>query len=245
MDDLAELADRGKSAYACFVNVHMLVEASRNPDFLEVVNASDINCPDGLPVARSVGWFHGLRQQQIAGPDTLPQLMRIAKDTGKRVFVLGGTDAVLESFERRASEEYGQGVVVGTYSPPFRNLTTEEDDDLVRRINDTEADMIFVALGCPKQERWMHAHKGRVNGLMLGLGYAIPVYAGVESRAPRWMIERGLEWVFRLSTDPRRLFKRYLQTNSAFLLYLFRSRPWRRIRLDPGETVTMAVRHRW
>jgi len=244
IEELARLSDCRGSAYVCFVNVHMIVEAKRNPAFLEVVNGADINCPDGLPIARSVGWFHALRQTQIAGPDTLPQLMRIARQTGKRIFVLGGTWGVLDAFEKRAVEEYGEGVVVGSYSPPFRNLTSEEDEDLVQRINATQADMIFVALGCPKQERWMHAHKGRVNGCMFGLGYAIPVYSGLASRAPRWMIEKGLEWLFRLSTDPRRLFKRYLQTNSAFALLVLRAKPWRKIKLDPGETVTMAVRHR-
>ena len=245
IEELARLSDRNGSAYVCFVNVHMVVEAKGNPAFLEVVNGDDINCPDGLPIAHSVGWFHGLRQAQIAGPDTLPQLMRIARHTGKRIFVLGGTWGVLAAFEKRALEDYGEGVVVGSYSPPFRNLTPEEDEELVQRINATHADMIFVALGCPKQERWMHAHRGRVNGCMFGLGYAIPVYSGMASRAPRWMIEKGLEWLFRLSTDPRRLFKRYLQTNSAFALYVLRAKLWRKIKLDPGETVMMTVRQRW
>lgn len=222
LDQMEKLSDRHNSAYVCFVNVHMVMEAQRDAAFNEVVNNSDMNCPDGLPIAKSIGWFYAIRQRQVAGPDTLPLLMQAAQRTGKRIFILGSTQNVLDAFEARAADQFGPDLICGTYSPPFRKLTEEEDNELVERINSTGADMIFVALGCPKQENWMSQHRGRVNGCMFGLGYAIPVYAGIASRAPRWMIERGLEWLFRLSSDPRRLFSRYTKTNSAFLLSILR-----------------------
>lgn len=230
LEAMEELSDRGGSAYVNFVNVHMVMEARRDPAFAEVVNGADLNCPDGLPIAKSIGWFYAVRQRQVAGPDTLPLLLLLAQRTNKKVFVLGSTSEVLKSFELRAIDQFGPDLLCGTYSPPFRNLTPEEDQELVDRINASKADMIFVALGCPKQEKWMAAHKGRVNGCMFGLGYAIPVYAGRASRAPRWMVERGLEWLFRLSSDPRRLFMRYAKTNSAFLISVLRELSQRRTR---------------
>jgi len=229
------LSDHRTSAYVCFVNVHMLMEAQQNHEFREIVNAADVACPDGLPVAQSVAWIYAMRQRQIAGPDTLPELMNLANLTGKKIFVLGSTPDVLNAFKKRADADYGDELVVGVASPPFRNLTPEEDQALVDQINASKADMIFVALGCPKQEKWMQAHRGRVNGCMFGLGYAIPVYAGIESRAPRWMIERGLEWAFRLSSSPRRLLGRYVRTNSAFLLQIMRTSFWHRVELDRGD----------
>jgi len=233
LQEMERLSDHRCSAYVCFVNVHMVMEAERDVDFRQVVNGADLNCPDGLPIAKSIGWFHAIRQRQVAGPDTLPLLLQMAQRTGKKIFVLGSTPEVLEAFQANADDAFGEGVVVGTYSPPFRMLTEEEDADLIQRINSTSADLVFVALGCPKQEKWMAAHKGRVNGCMFGLGYAIPVYAGCASRAPRWMIERGLEWLFRLSSDPRRLFVRYAKTNSAFLLSVLRELSQRRNHRKP------------
>lgn len=217
LQEMVRLSDHvAQSAYICFMNVHMLIEANKNLDFRRIVNGADVICPDGLPVAMSVGWFYAIHQEQIAGPDTLPLLLDAASNTNKKVFILGSTESVVNKFRERASEEFPNADICGHACPPFRPLTAQEDEDLVELINRSGADMIFVALGCPKQERWMAAHRDRVKGCMFGLGYAIPVYAGVESRAPRWMIDHGMEWVFRLSTDPRRLFKRYVQTNSFF-----------------------------
>ncbi|MEN9306932.1 MAG: hypothetical protein RL173_864 [Fibrobacterota bacterium] len=237
LESMERLSQHSNSAYVNFVNVHMVMEARRDPKFAEIVNRADLNCPDGLPIAKSIGWFYAIRQRQVAGPDTLPLLLLIAHQTRKKVFVLGSTPEVLRAFELRAIDQFGPEILCGTYSPPFRELTQEEDDALVDRINSSKADMIFVALGCPKQERWMAAHKGRVQGCMFGLGYAIPVYAGRASRAPRWMIERGLEWLFRLSSDPRRLFVRYAKTNSAFLISVFRELSQRKNRRPPRTAI--------
>lgn len=227
------------SAYVCFVNVHMLVEANRNDEFRTIVNNADITCPDGRPVAQSIGWFYAMRQSQMAGPDTLPKLLAEAGRRRKRIFLLGSTVDVLERFVEKAALQHPDAVICGYDSPPFRPLTQEEDDALVAKINDSGADMVFVALGCPKQERWMAAHRGRVRGCMYGLGYAIPVFAGMESRAPRWMIDLGLEWSFRLLSDPRRLFSRYVETNSIFMRRIvikWLVTRWERAFLPKGRT---------
>jgi len=238
MAELLHLSDHAmSSAYVCFVNVHMVVEAHRNDEFCAIVNNADVACPDGAPVAKSIGWFFGLKQQHMAGPDTLPMLVEAAGRYRKRIFLLGSTEDVLESFVEQAAIRFPNAVICGYESPPFRALTQEEDEALIQKINDSHADMIFVALGCPKQEKWMAAHKGKVKGCMFGLGYAIPVFAGMASRAPRWMIDHGLEWSFRLFSDPKRLFKRYVDTNSVFVrrvLIKWLASRWERVFL-PGR----------
>jgi len=241
LDELLRLSDhRHHSAYVCFVNVHMVVEAHRNDEFCAIVNNADVACPDGAPVARSIGWFYGLNQQHMAGPDTLPLLVEAAGRQRKRIFLLGSTEDVLESFVEQAAIRFPDTVICGYESPPFRALTPEEDEALIKKINDAHADMIFVALGCPKQEKWMAAHKGKVNGCMFGLGYAIPVFAGMASRAPRWMIDHGLEWSFRLFSDPKRLFKRYVDTNSVFVrrvLIKWLASRWERVFLPARKNI--------
>jgi N-acetylglucosaminyldiphosphoundecaprenol N-acetyl-beta-D-mannosaminyltransferase len=216
--EMVRLSDHtSQSAYVCFVNVHMIVEANQDQEFRTIVNNADVTCPDGRPVAKSIEWFYAIKQPQMAGPDTLPLLLIEAGKLRKRIFVLGSTEDVLERFVEVAALKFPDTVICGYDSPPFRALTQEEDEALIRKINDSGADMIFVALGCPKQERWMASHRGKVQGCMFGLGYAIPVFAGVAHRAPRWMIDIGLEWSFRLFSNPRRLLRRYVETNSIFM----------------------------
>lgn len=228
INEMVNLSDhRSQHSYVCFMNVHMLVEANRNKEFLEIINGANMVCPDGLPIAKSIGWFYAIKQEQIAGPDTLPNLLKAASNLNKRVFILGSTENVIKKFHLRMTREYPGATLAGFKCPPFRILTEEEDELLVENINSSNADMIFVALGCPKQEKWMASHRDRVNGCMFGLGYAIPVFAGVENRAPRWMIDHGLEWLFRLSSDPRRLFIRYISTNLIFFKLFTKSR-WKK-----------------
>lgn len=215
---MVDLSDhKNQSAYVCFMNVHMLMESERNPDFLKIVNHADMCCPDGVPVAKSIRWLHGLKQKHMPGPDVLPLLMKEAERRGKRVFVIGGNEVIKQGFVKRMREEYPELALAGYECPPFSKESPSVDHHLVEKINQSRADMIFVALGCPKQERWMHQHRGLVQGCMFGLGYALPVFANVETRAPRWMIENGFEWLYRLFRQPKRLLWRYAQTNSLFI----------------------------
>jgi N-acetylglucosaminyldiphosphoundecaprenol N-acetyl-beta-D-mannosaminyltransferase len=156
--------------------------------------------------------------------DLLPDLLSLAAQHKMPVFFYGGTQAVLEVTGDHISKFYPDIPFTGIYSPPFRELTPDEEQDIIRIINASGAKIVFVALGCPKQEKWMAAMKDRINSVMIGIGAALPVLAGVQKRAPRWMQKSGLEWLYRLSQEPKRLFKRYLVTNTTYLYILIKTK---------------------
>ncbi|UOQ50793.1 WecB/TagA/CpsF family glycosyltransferase [Hymenobacter cellulosivorans] len=210
------------SAYVCCANVHMVVEAHQYPDFRRILDEAAIVTPDGSPVAAAVGWFHNQPQARIAGMDLLPMLLEEAARRGQSVYFYGTTDEVLAAMVARARRELPNLKIAGTHSPPFRPLTPEEDAAEVAAINAADPDLLFVALGCPRQERWMAAHQGQIRSCMLGVGQAFPVYAGLEPRLPAWARRLWLEWAYRLYLEPKRLWKRYLHTNTKFLLLLGR-----------------------
>lgn len=223
VDRIAALARDRISSYVCVANVHMVVEAILDKSFAAVVNGADLVTPDGMPLCKAVSLLYNTKQERVAGMDLLPDLLAMANANGLSVFLFGSTDTVLETIKKRATLECPHLKIVGNYSPPFRPPTAQETLDEVVRINDTGANIVLVALGCPKQERWMASNKGRINAVMVGVGGAFPVYAGMQRRAPKLMQRLALEWVFRLCQEPRRLFKRYAFTNSLFLLHLGRA----------------------
>jgi N-acetylglucosaminyldiphosphoundecaprenol N-acetyl-beta-D-mannosaminyltransferase len=159
-------------------------------------------------------------QQRISGPDLMWRCCGRAAAEGVPVFLYGGTAQVLRRLSARLAREFPRMKVAGCYAPPFRELTPDEDDMVVRAINESGAGIVLVALGCPRQEAWIAGHRGRINAVMIGVGAAFNFYAGTMVRAPRWMRETGLEWLHRLATEPRRLWRRYLVTNTLFLAYL-------------------------
>lgn len=201
----------------CVANVHMLVEAHGNADFAKILREADMVTPDGTPLVWMLRALGGRRQERVAGMDMLPILCRLAAERQIGIYFLGSTPEVLERMRARLGREFPRLIIAGMESPPFRPLTSEEDDELVLRIQTSGASLILVSLGCPKQERWMHAHRDRISGVMVGLGAAFPVYAELKTMAPAWMRSSGLEWIYRLVQEPRRLFKRYLTTNLAFV----------------------------
>ncbi|SHJ59832.1 N-acetylglucosaminyldiphosphoundecaprenol N-acetyl-beta-D-mannosaminyltransferase [Hymenobacter daecheongensis DSM 21074] len=205
------------SAYVCCANVHMLVEAHQHPEFRRILDEASLVVPDGSPVAAAVGLFHGQRQSRVAGMDLLPALLAEAASREQSVYFYGTTEPVLAAMVARARREHPGLRVVGAYSPPFRPLTAEEDAAETAAINAADPDLLFVALGCPRQERWMAEHQGRIRSCMLGVGQAFPVYAGLEPRLPRWARQLWLEWAYRLWLEPRRLWRRYLHTNTKFV----------------------------
>jgi N-acetylglucosaminyldiphosphoundecaprenol N-acetyl-beta-D-mannosaminyltransferase len=218
-DLIAAFADLGaehRSSYVCCVNAHMTVEA-RDPAFAAVVNGADFATADGMPVLKALNLFHKAGQERVAGNDILPALFNEAERRGLRVFLYGGREDVQQKIVERAARENPGLVFAGTYAPPFAPI---ERMDLVgdaERINASGAHIIMVSLGCPKQERWMAAMKGRVNGIMLGLGGAFLLQAGIDTRAPKWMRDLSLEWLYRLWLEPRRLWRRYFVTNTIFI----------------------------
>ena len=217
-----------KSSYTCVANVHMLVEAYRDKSFSDVVNAADIVTPDGVPLKWVLKILYGIKQERVAGMDMLPDLLKQAEQKRIPVFFYGGTEEMLEGINKSLPAQYPDLPIAGTFSPPFRKLTAEEDQQIVDRINNSGAKMVFVVLGCPKQEKWMSHMKGKVNAAMIGVGGALPVFIGMQKRAPRWMQKTGMEWFFRLCQEPRRLFKRYFITNTVFIFLL--SKEWLRIK---------------
>lgn len=212
-----DLGRAHRSSYVCCVNAHMTVEAHRDPGFAAVVNAADHATADGMPVLRALQLFHRMKQERVAGNDLMPALFHAAAKEGLAVYLYGGRQEVLDTIVARAARELPALRIAGTCSPPFRALTDAELQEHADRINASGAHIVMVSLGCPKQERWMAAMKGRVHGVMLGLGGAFLLYAGVDTRAPKWMRDLSLEWAFRLALEPGRLWKRYLVTNSIFL----------------------------
>ncbi|HEX7014797.1 MAG TPA: WecB/TagA/CpsF family glycosyltransferase [Cyclobacteriaceae bacterium] len=217
IDAIFALADGMLSSYVCFANVHMVVEAYKDPSFARVINQADLVTPDGKPLTVFLRLFRKVKQERVAGMDVIGDLLRECASRGKSVYFYGTTEEVLEAMRRRALLENPTLRIEGHYAPPFRPLTDDEKNEIIHRINSANPDLVFVALGCPKQERWMAENRGKINACMLGLGQAFQVYAGMVKRSPKWMQDYSLEWVYRLALEPKRLWRRYLVTNSHFL----------------------------
>lgn len=216
-DNLEEL----KGDYICVSNVHTTVMAYRDKAYRRVQNSAAMALPDGQPlsiVSRRRGFFEARR---VPGPDLMPAILDLSQETGYRHYFYGSTDATLTALRAALLRRYPKLQIAGMYSPPFRELTKEEDEEIVGRINDSGADFVWVALGAPKQEWWMYEHRHRVKAVMLGVGAAFDFTAGTVKRAPMWMQRLCLEWVFRILRDPKRMLPRYLNTNFAFLYYVY------------------------
>jgi N-acetylglucosaminyldiphosphoundecaprenol N-acetyl-beta-D-mannosaminyltransferase len=205
-------------SYVCFANVHMVVEAQKDPSFQRVLNGANIAAPDGKPVAIAMKFVNKRDQDRVCGMDMMPDLLREAEARGKSVYFYGDTEEVLSTIIAKASKEFPNLNIRGCYSPPFRELSAAESDEMIARIKAAAPDLVFVSLGCPKQEMWMAKYRDKLGACLLGVGQAFRVYAGVEKRLPVWMRNLCLEWLFRLCLEPSRLWKRYLVTNTYFLL---------------------------
>jgi N-acetylglucosaminyldiphosphoundecaprenol N-acetyl-beta-D-mannosaminyltransferase len=211
-----------QSRYVVFCNVHMIVTASRDEQFMACVNGADMVSPDGQPVAwmlRRLG-FRG--QDRISGPDLMEKLVQRCARDGIAIFLLGSTEATLEALVNNLLGRYRGLRISGSWSPPFRPMSAKENEAIINRINASGAGILFVGLGCPKQENWMAAHRSRVDAVMLGVGAAFDFHANAIPRAPAWMRRFGLEWLHRLASEPRRLWRRYLTTNALFIVGVVR-----------------------
>lgn len=208
-----------KSSYIVITNVHMVIEAYLDKKFQKVVNNADIATPDGAPIAKAIKYIYGIDQDRVAGMDLMPDLIKYCGESCKKIFLYGSTNDILEKIKSKAKKAY-PCLQIKSYSPPFRELNEDEKKEVIKMINDYHPDFVFVALGCPKQEKWMAEHKDKINSCMIGLGGAFEVYAEVKTRAPEWMQRHSLEWLYRLLQDPKRLWKRYLVTNTLFLILI-------------------------
>jgi len=200
----------------------MLVESYQDTNFGEIVNNADVVTADGKPLCITHKLLYGTSQDRIAGMFLMQDVIAYATKNGRSVFFYGGTEEMLRKTEEFCKEKYPRLKVGGLYSPPFRPLTEEEEDEIINRINQSGASYVMVALGCPKQERWMASMRGRVKACMIGIGGALPVMIGMKKKAPMWIQNNGLEWLFRLLQEPTRLFKRYWHTNRIFAFLLIK-----------------------
>lgn len=209
---------RKESRYVCISNVHSVVTAGQDASFGAVVRNADMVTPDGAPVAWMVRRLGFGKQERINGPDLMWKYCAQASMRDESIFLYGGSSETLTLLQKQLLAAFPGIKIAGAISPPFRALSAEEDAADVERINASGAGTVWVSLGCPKQEKWMAAHVGRVNAVMIGVGAAFDYHAGTVKRAPLWMQHNGLEWLHRLCSEPGRLWKRYLVTNSLFVI---------------------------
>lgn len=204
--------------YVCVSGVHGVMESQRDPHLKDIHNGAGLVTPDGMPLVW-LSRLQGFAQvERVYGPDLMLALCRRSTARGHRHFLYGGAEGVAEQLARRLRDRFPGLDIAGWYTPPFRPLTGEEDAAVARRIADSGADLVWVGLSTPKQERWMHDHVGRVGApVLIGVGAAFDFHAGLKRQAPRWMQRSGLEWSYRLASEPRRLWKRYLVNNPLFV----------------------------
>ncbi len=214
--------------YVCFSNAHTTVTAHEDLQYRAVQNGSAYTFADGSPVAKCERYLGFKDAQRVSGPDFMDAMFRASMDGSVTHYFYGSTQETIEGLKRNLERDYPGIVVKGLYSPPFRALSEEEDREQTDMINRAGADIIWIGLGAPKQEKWMAAHKGKVHGLMMGVGAGFNFYAGTVKRAPKWIQKIGLEWLYRLTQDPKRLFSRYFVTNVKFVVYVLHDYLWHR-----------------
>ncbi|MFC0406636.1 WecB/TagA/CpsF family glycosyltransferase [Roseomonas elaeocarpi] len=210
--------DQGERHYVCVTGVHGVMEAQRSPELMHIHNRAGMVTPDGMPLAWLL-WLGGhAGSDRVCGPELMPALFRASQARGDRHFLYGASPATLALLQERLLQMAPEARIVGAYSPPFRPLTPDEDDAVVEAINASGADIVWVGLSTPKQEYWMASHRDRLSAaVLIGVGAAFDMHAGLVTRAPPFLRRTGLEWTYRLVKEPRRLWKRYLSSNPRFV----------------------------
>lgn len=211
-----------RGSYICFSNVHTTVMARENPDYVQCLNDAALVFPDGTPIAKLEALRGYDDAERVAGPDFMKNMFRDTMDGKVSHYFYGSTETTLTKLQENLPKQYPGISIKGMYSPPFRQLSEQEDEEDVKRINESGADIVWVGLGAPKQEKWMKAHEGKIHAVMMGVGAGFDFHAGTIQRAPLWLQRIGFEWLYRLIMDPARLLKRYIVTNVKFFLYLLR-----------------------
>ena len=216
------IKDRSK-VYVCVAPVSTLVDAKRDPKYAHVINTAGMITPDGMPVV----WLAKLKGcsdiVRTYGPDLMHLVCKQGQAQGLRHFFYGSTPATLVQLQQRLSGLYPSLDIVGTYSPPFFSVAQQESDEVIRLINASKADVLWVGLGSPKQDFWMSIHRPLLDvPVIIGAGAAFDFISGCKPQAPRWMRHSGLEWLFRLCCEPKRLWRRYLIGNTLFIFYVLK-----------------------
>lgn len=220
LNRVEQLARNNAGSYVCVSNVHMCMEVFDSPDFKRVVNNADLVIPDGRPLSWAQKLLGHRSAEQVRGQDIMNAICGQSGVKNLNIGLYGGSsNELLQQVIAELKLSYPDIQITFSFSPPFRPLTVAEDQGIISRINQANVNVLFVGIGCPKQERWMAEHKEHLNCVMLGVGAAYDFIAGSKKHAPRWMQKLGLEWLFRLLSEPRRLWKRYLQQNPRFIYY--------------------------
>lgn len=207
------------SKYICLFNVHMCMEAYDDDNFLNILNQSDLVLADGFPIYLAQKLLGHSDASQIRGADLTIELTKISKRNNIPIGFLGGTEKTLKKMCNILKTQNGVNTIKYSYSPPFRSLNEQEKNNIISEINNSRIKILFVGLGCPKQEIWMKEHKEKLNCIMVGVGAAFDFIAGNKKTAPLWMQKIGLEWLYRFLSEPKRLWKRYLKHNPRFIYY--------------------------
>ncbi len=214
---IAHWISTGWSRYICVVPAASVVEAALDPSHREALRGAGLNAADGMPVVWTQRLLGRRGASRVYGPELTLRTLATAAERGWRVAFYGGHPQRLAAMTQRLHARFPRLRIADAVSPPFRKLSASEDEAMVRRLADARPDILFVGLGCPKQERWMADHIGRLPCVMLGVGAAFDFHAGAVHQAPPLLQRFGLEWAFRLACEPRRLWKRYVKTNPIFV----------------------------
>jgi N-acetylglucosaminyldiphosphoundecaprenol N-acetyl-beta-D-mannosaminyltransferase len=217
-DRIQAWAEQRQSCYVIAANVHVVMTGVWQRSYQTVINQAALVTPDGMPLVLALRSLNQSHQSRVYGPDLMLAWCDRAAQTGLPIYLYGSTIETLEKLSQILQQRFPHLKIAGTHSPPFRPLTAEERAADRDRIHQSGAAVVFVSLGCPKQETWMAEQQGRLHAVMIGVGAAFSFHTGEVSQAPRWMMRWSLEWLYRLWMEPRRLWKRYLINNPAFVL---------------------------
>lgn len=211
--------DKLKGNYICVSNVHTTVMACEDKEYMKIQNSSVLALPDGKPLSVLSKKWGFKNAERVTGPDLMGELFKESEEKGYKHYFYGSTEETLELLKNKLKNKYPKLNIAGMYSPPFKSEISLESDKVLNEINNRNVDFLWIGLGAPKQERWMFTHKGKVNAIMVGVGAGFDYYAEKIRRAPMWMQKCSLEWMYRLMQDPKRLFKRYVVTNTKFIYF--------------------------
>ena len=221
-EKIFSLADMNHSAYICAANVHMCMESFDNPDFKKIIDNAEIVIPDGAPLAWALKSLGHRSAIQIRGTDLMLKICQEAEKKNIPIGFYGGTEECLKKLVSFMEKKFPNLMIEFHSSPPFRSLTLKEKEITITNINSTGVRILFVGLGCPKQEKWMADHMNKLSCVMIGVGAAFDFVSGTKKKAPRFIQKIGMEWFFRLISEPKRLWKRYLMQNPRFIVFFIR-----------------------
>ena len=211
-------ASNKTSCYVVAANVHVVMTAYWQLRYQQIINGAALVTPDGMPLVWALRLLGVAGQPRVYGPDLMLELCEKAATEGIPIYLYGGTEAVLAKLQTNLKQRFPTLAIAGVHSPPFRLLTSAEESNDIDRIHDSGAGIVLVGLGCPKQEEWMARQQGLLQAVMVGVGAAFSFHSGDVSQSPRWMMKLGLEWLYRFAMEPRRLWRRYLVNNPAFII---------------------------